>query len=108
MNAQYAFFVGWMRIPTSYIIFKKGFIRIIKRSRQILLHGHSHVYENNYLPEAGINSFTIRERSHIQKQMDSETDLSRFSDYDGFANEIPFVGNVMQLFQFYPVFTELC
>ena len=37
--------------------------------------------------------------------MDSERDFSSNSDYDEFANEIPFVGDILQLFQFEPVFT---
>ena len=37
--------------------------------------------------------------------MDSETDFSSDSDYGDFANEIPFVSNIKQLFQFKPVFT---
>ena len=36
--------------------------------------------------------------------MDSETDFSSGSNYE-FANEIPFVGNILQLFQFEPIFT---
>ena len=36
---------------------------------------------------------------------DSETDFSSDSDYDEFANEILFMGNIRQLFQFEPVFT---
>ena len=37
--------------------------------------------------------------------MDSETDFSSDSDCDEFANEIPFVGDVLQPFQFERVFT---
>ena len=37
--------------------------------------------------------------------MDSETDFSSDSDYDEFAEEIPFVGNILQPFQNEPVFT---
>ena len=37
--------------------------------------------------------------------MDSETEVSSDSDYDAFANEIPFVGNILQTFQFEPVYT---
>ena len=37
--------------------------------------------------------------------MDSETDFSSNSDYDEFANEILFVGSIVQPFQFKPVFT---
>ena len=37
--------------------------------------------------------------------MDSETDFPSDSDDDEFANEIPFIGNIMQPFQFEPVFT---
>ena len=36
---------------------------------------------------------------------DSETDFFSDSDYDEFANEILFMGNIRQLFQFEPVFT---
>ena len=35
----------------------------------------------------------------------SETDFYSNSDYDEFANEIPFAGNILQLFQFEPIFT---
>ena len=45
-----------------------------------------------------------REQSHIQK-MDSETDFSSDSHYDEFANEILFVGDILQPFQFGSVFT---
>ena len=38
--------------------------------------------------------------------MDLETDFSSDSDYDEFANEIPFVGDILQPFQFEPVFTD--
>ena len=34
------------------------------------------------------------------KKMDSEIDFSSNSDYDEFANEILFVGNILQPFQF--------
>ena len=37
--------------------------------------------------------------------MDSKTDFSLDSDYDEFPNEILFVGDILQLFQFEPVFT---
>ena len=37
--------------------------------------------------------------------MDSETDSSSYSDYNEFANEIPFVGDMLQPCQFEPVFT---
>ena len=37
--------------------------------------------------------------------MDSETDFSSNSDYDEFANKIVFVGNILQSFQFKPIFT---
>ena len=37
--------------------------------------------------------------------MDSETDFSSDSDCDEFANEIPTVGDILQLFHFKPVFT---
>ena len=37
--------------------------------------------------------------------MGSTTDFSSDSDYDEFANEIPLMGDIMQLFQFEPVFT---
>ena len=39
--------------------------------------------------------------------MDSETDFSSDNDYNEFANEIPFVGNILQLFQFETVFTAV-
>ena len=45
-----------------------------------------------------------RQRNHIQN-MDSETDFSSNSDYDELANEILFVGDIVQPFQFEPVFT---
>ena len=32
--------------------------------------------------------------------MDSETDFSSTNDYDECANEIPFVGDILQPFQF--------
>ena len=37
--------------------------------------------------------------------MDWETDFSSDTDYDEFADEIPYVGNILEPFQFYPVFT---
>ena len=37
--------------------------------------------------------------------MNSETDFSSDSDYDEFANKIPFVDNIQQLFQYKPVLT---
>ena len=37
--------------------------------------------------------------------MDSERDFSSESDYDVFGNEKLFVGNIMQPFQFEPIFT---
>ena len=37
--------------------------------------------------------------------MDSETNFSSESNYNEFANEIPFVINILQQFQFEPVFT---
>ena len=37
--------------------------------------------------------------------MHSETDFSSDSDYNEFANEMPTVGDILQLFQFEPVFT---
>ena len=36
--------------------------------------------------------------------MDQDTYFSSDSDYDEFANEIPFVDDVLQSFQFEPVF----
>ena len=46
-------------------------------------------------------------KAQYKNKMDSETDFSSDSDsnYDEFANEIPFVGNIVQSFQFEPVFT---
>ena len=38
--------------------------------------------------------------------MDSETDLFSDSDYSQFANELLFVGDILQPFQFEPVFTS--
>ena len=38
--------------------------------------------------------------------MDSETYFSSDSDYDEFANKIQFVGDILQSFQFEPVFTD--
>ena len=49
--------------------------------------------------------FTQRKWSHIQK-IDSETAVSNDSDYDEFANEILFVGDILQVFQFEAVFTS--
>ena len=37
--------------------------------------------------------------------MDSETDFSSDSDYNEVANEILFVGNILQPFQFETIFT---
>ena len=37
--------------------------------------------------------------------MDSKTDFSTDSDYNEFRNEISFVGDILQLVQFEPVFT---
>ena len=37
--------------------------------------------------------------------MDSETDFSSDSDCDEFATEIPFVGDILQPYQFYLVST---
>ena len=45
-----------------------------------------------------------RERSHVLN-MDSQKEFSSESDYDEFANEIPFVSNILRPFQFEPVFT---
>ena len=39
--------------------------------------------------------------------MDSETAFSSDSDYDEFANKILSEGNILQLFQFEPIFTML-
>ena len=36
--------------------------------------------------------------------MDWETDISSGSDFDESANKIPFVGNILQPFQFEPIF----
>ena len=47
---------------------------------------------------------TQRELSRIQK-IDSETDISSDSDYDKFGNKIIFVGDILQLFPFEPLFT---
>ena len=44
-----------------------------------------------------------REQSHIQN-IYSETDFSTNSNYDEFANELPFVGDILQSFQFEPLF----
>ena len=44
-----------------------------------------------------------KKKSHIPK-MDSETDFSSNSNYNEFANEIQFVGDVLQPFQFEPIF----
>ena len=38
--------------------------------------------------------------------MDSETDVYSESDYNALANEIPFVGNILHLFQFESIFTS--
>ena len=46
-----------------------------------------------------------RVRCHKQTKKDSETDFSTDSDYSEFANEIPFVGNILQPFQFEASFT---
>ena len=35
----------------------------------------------------------------------SETDFCKFSDYDEFANELPFVGDILQAFQFASYFS---
>ena len=37
--------------------------------------------------------------------MDSDTDFSSDSDYEEFANELLFVGDILQVFQFEPVST---
>ena len=37
--------------------------------------------------------------------MNSETDVSGYSNYDEFVNAISFVGNILQPFQFEPLFT---
>ena len=36
--------------------------------------------------------------------MDLETDFFSYSYYDEFAREIPFVGNILQPFQYEPIF----
>ena len=41
----------------------------------------------------------------LHKKKDSETDFSSDSNYVEFANEITYVGNIMQPFQFEPIFT---
>ena len=43
----------------------------------------------------------------ILQKMDSETDFSSNSDYHEFVNEILFVSNILQPFQFEPVFTAV-
>ena len=48
--------------------------------------------------------FTQTKRTKPRTKQDSETDFSSDSDYDQFANEIPFVSNILQPFQFEAVF----
>ena len=48
-----------------------------------------------------------RERSHIQKKLDSESDVTSDSDYNELANKIPFVDDILQPFQFVPVSTAI-
>ena len=46
-----------------------------------------------------------QENEATYKQMNSETDVSGYSNYDEFVNAISFVGNILQPFQFEPLFT---
>ena len=46
-----------------------------------------------------------KENEATYKKIDSETDFPSDSDYDEVANDIPFMGNILQQFQFEPVFT---
>ena len=49
--------------------------------------------------------FIYTKRTKPQKKRDPETDFSSDSDYDEFANEIRFVGDILQPFQLEPIFT---
>ena len=42
-------------------------------------------------------------KPYTKQNMDWETDASWDGDYDEFANEIPFVGDIQQPFQFEPL-----
>ena len=46
-----------------------------------------------------------KKKERKKKNVESETDFSSDSDYDEFANEISFESNILQPFQFEPVFT---
>ena len=46
-----------------------------------------------------------KKKKKKKRKVDSETDFSSDSDYDEFANEISFESNILQPFQFEPVFT---
>ena len=53
-----------------------------------------------------VNVYRNKEfKDKLKKKMDSETDFSSDSDYNEFAHEILFVGDILLPFQFEPVFT---
>ena len=94
-----------MPIPSSYIntfFCKKGIMRIFFKITII------HLSVNGYDEPAGIQyvdqlMFTYTNRwSKVQKKIDLETDFSSDSDYYEFANEIPFMGNILQPFSQLP------
>ena len=74
-----------------YFCYRKGY-------HQNNLRNHHHLYENNYLPvtEYDETDNTIcLSRQNTHTKMHSETDFSNNSDYNEYANEIPFVGNIV-------------
>ena len=54
------------------------------------------------IPTSYINICILKKR---RKRKNSDTDFSSDSDYDEFSNEITFVSDILQTFQFEPVFT---
>ena len=47
-----------------------------------------------------VDVYTDKENKDTVKKIDSETDFSSTNDYDECANEIPFVGDILQPIQF--------
>ena len=58
------------------------------------------------MKQSEYNSFTQTKRMKPHKKNGLETDFSSDSDYDEFANEILFVGNILQPIQLNP-FSQL-
>ena len=75
-----------------FVLVKKGIIRIIFLNHcNCYFHEDCHLYENNYLPITGFDTTKIGFRVRF---------CSSDSNYDEFANNISFVNNILQPFQF--------